>query len=310
MIKKSSRNKILSLIIFIGLMSLIYATQAEQPITINPGNGTIQEAIDNASTGDTILLENGTYTGSGNYNIIVNKSVTIKAAPNANPIINAEGQGRIFDITADNVILNGLTITGGNNTYGGAIENYGANLNVGGNTIFINNTADYGGAIGNYGDSLNVGGNTIFINNTSNNYYGGSAIDNNGGANFRVSNTSFINNADTFGSAIYNYGGGDNFSVIGCVIVGNSGGISNTGANAIINYNMIVNNTDYGLHNTGGINADYNWWGTNNIANAGITGVVPNSYFVIQLSANGNYTRNNTTMSGLVAPVSLTYNGS
>jgi hypothetical protein len=430
MIKKS-RNKILSLMILIGLMSL-YATQAvdeqtitKQTITINPSNGTIQEAIDNASSGDTILLENGTYTGVGNRGIYVyNKSVTIKAAPGANPIINAEGHGIIFYIIADNVRLDGLTLTGGGGnipdfSWWGGILNKGANFSVS-NTSFINNTSGQTGAgINNYADNCSVGNcsfinntchsnasngaystgigicnfnganfsvsNTIFINNRADitsvdgigdamstgggisnfnganfsvsnasfinnkafdngtmyrsssagagiaNYADNCSVSNaifinnsaqygagisNGGANFNVSNSSFINNEDNFYAGAYSVGGGilnggANCSVSGCDIVGNSGGgIYNGGDNSIINYNRIVNNTKYGygLNTTKGINADFNWWGTNNISNAGIIGVVPNSYFVIQLSANGNYTRNNTAMSGLLAPVTLTYN--
>ncbi|MDR3292146.1 MAG: hypothetical protein LBT10_08390, partial [Methanobrevibacter sp.] len=172
MIKKS--NKILSLMILIGLMSYCITTQAaDDTITINPGNGTIQEAIDNANIGGTILLENGTYNGTGNYNITVNKTVTIKAAPNNDtPIINAEGKGRIFSITANNVILNGLNLTGGLSNGGGGIYNNGNNSGVS-NSNFINNTATTGAGIG--------GG----IQNS--------------GANFRVSNTSFINNTATNG---------------------------------------------------------------------------------------------------------------
>ncbi|MDR3291842.1 MAG: hypothetical protein LBT10_06815 [Methanobrevibacter sp.] len=336
MIKKS--NKILGLMILIGLMSLLYATQADEGThTVTPDTaGGIQKAIGDASDSDIIELTEGTYNGTGNHDIIVNKPVTIKAASNANPIINAEGQGRIFIITSNNVKLDGLTITGGlgNNNNGGGIYNTGANLSVsnssfindtstdyGGaiynnnegvnfsvsNTRFINNRAhDDGGAIENYGANLSVS-NSSFINNTAagNVGYGG-AIDVWAGVNVRVSNSSFINNTGNTG-AIYNKN--FNFSVIGCDIVGNIGdGIRNSGGNVTINYNRIVNNTNYGLNNAGaGINADCNWWGTNNISNAGIIGVVPNSYFVIQLSANDNYTRNNTTMSGSL-PVPLTYN--
>jgi hypothetical protein len=65
-------------------MSLLYATQANgntHPVGPNT-NGGIQAVIDNASVtdGDIIELAEGTYTGTGNYNIIVNKSVIIKAA--------------------------------------------------------------------------------------------------------------------------------------------------------------------------------------------------------------------------------------
>jgi parallel beta-helix repeat protein len=93
---------------------------------VNP-TGTIQEAINEASSGDTVLVHNGTY-GEALY---INKSLTIKAA--STPIIQgshifATNYGNreavIFVENATNVVLNGLDIEG-QGFSGGPIKSYG-----------------------------------------------------------------------------------------------------------------------------------------------------------------------------------------
>jgi hypothetical protein len=41
---------------------------------------TIQEAINFSSDGDTVVLADGTYTGAGNNNLIVDRNITIRSA--------------------------------------------------------------------------------------------------------------------------------------------------------------------------------------------------------------------------------------
>jgi hypothetical protein len=81
---------------------------------VNP-TGTIQEAIDEAKSGDTILVHSGTYTGA----LYITKSLTIQAA--STPIIQGSQlfatnygnrQAVIFVKNAQNVILKGLDIEG------------------------------------------------------------------------------------------------------------------------------------------------------------------------------------------------------
>ena len=84
----------------------------------------IQEAVNSAADGDTIMLHPGTYKGTGNNNIrIKNKSLTITTSSSAgNTIIDAEDQTntRIFYIDQDDtdpnqavhVTLEGLILTG------------------------------------------------------------------------------------------------------------------------------------------------------------------------------------------------------
>ena len=113
---------------------------------INSGN-TVINLTDNYkySDGDEAFL----------YGIVINNSITI----NGNGItIDGSNTARIFNITADNVIINNIIFTNGKacvgnpdeDACGGAILWNGANgiLN---NSTFNNNTAEDGGAVDWYG---------------------------------------------------------------------------------------------------------------------------------------------------------------
>ncbi len=77
----------------------------------------IQEAINVASNGWTVLITNGTYWGEGNYNINPNgKAITIKSWNN-NPdetIVNSLGYGAVFVLNSGeltNTVIKGLGMT-------------------------------------------------------------------------------------------------------------------------------------------------------------------------------------------------------
>jgi len=81
----------------------------------------IQDAIDAAQDDDTVLIRDGEYTGSGNYDIrFMGKTITVRSENGpGNCIIDCLGQGRGFifdgDETAD-ARLDGVTITGARTT--------------------------------------------------------------------------------------------------------------------------------------------------------------------------------------------------
>ena len=78
--------------------------------------------------------------------------------------IDGKNQSRIFNITANNVTLSNLILTGGNAEKGGAVYVTGSlTLN---NVTFINNYAKIeGGAIGLYGNVILTCNNSDFIDN-------------------------------------------------------------------------------------------------------------------------------------------------
>jgi hypothetical protein len=79
---------------------------------------TIQDAINNAFEGDIILVEPGTYSGEGNYNItFYGKQLELRSEQGAeNTIIDCQGLGRAFEFNSGEVntsVLDGFTITNG-----------------------------------------------------------------------------------------------------------------------------------------------------------------------------------------------------
>ena len=107
---------------------------------------TITDAVNAAQSGDTIILEPGTYYEN---NININTNMSILGQTQTGTIIDGQGLGNIFTITPDNgIIFTLINVTLQNGTApnnGGAIDyenSYGHNgiLNIT-NVTFTNNNA-------------------------------------------------------------------------------------------------------------------------------------------------------------------------
>ncbi len=99
------------------------------------GNYTkIQDAIDNASDGDTVFVYNGTYY----ENLIVNKTLRIEGEDRNSTIIDGRGLKVTVKIAADCVNVNGFTITNNSDNL------YDAGLYISGKycTVTSNNISD------------------------------------------------------------------------------------------------------------------------------------------------------------------------
>ena len=234
----------------------------------------IQTAVDNASDGDTISLQEGTYLNNGTGEIKINKNISIVGI-NGLSILDGEKKSAIFSIGASSINITDIIFMNGNDEggCGGAIffnnEIYNSNINA----TFINNTAMYGGA--NYFKD-NVFNSTIagtYTNNTvindgGANHFSGSVF------NSTVSGTYTNNKAEQWGGA--NYFSGDPSNSI---IVSNST-ITGTYTNNVAQWDgganyfwNVLNSTVSGTYtnNTavdeGGANYFYN-----NVSNTNITG--------------------------------------
>ena len=130
--------------------------------------------IANTATGGTLELEEGeVYINNDNYantGILINKKITI----NGNgAVIDANGKGRIFQITGGNVVLNNITFINGEINQGGAIYWNGA-TGIVNNSVFKYNTAtQHGGAIY-WNKATGTVDNCTFLGNIATSY--GSAI--------------------------------------------------------------------------------------------------------------------------------------
>ena len=179
------------LIIVITVLSLMIVfsgcIQEKSSGIVIEGKGSytsIQNAIDSASNGDTILVYNGTY----HETLIIDKSINLIGSGDGEKIINynanESNQSYIILITADNCkikgfkIINsyyssnsmGISIESSNNVIstntilntekGIYIERDSANNNVLGNNIFYNQY----GINTEYSDSNNISKNNIYLN--------------------------------------------------------------------------------------------------------------------------------------------------
>jgi uncharacterized repeat protein (TIGR01451 family) len=185
---------------------------------------TIAYAIKKVDKGGYIWLYSGTYAGTGNVNLTINKNVTIlRNGLNYNPIIDAEGNSRIFAIEEGvTVTIIGVTFkngygNSGTESYdrsGGAIYNNGT-LNVDQCTFTGNTARNCGGAIYNQG-SLKVT-DSIFITNINYEYTWGT-IYNDVNCNLTVTGCTFANNTESRG-IIYSLG---NLNVANCNFTNNA----------------------------------------------------------------------------------------
>jgi parallel beta-helix repeat protein len=146
----------------------------------------IQDAINNASDGDTIIVHSGVYY----ENVVVNKSVTLKGI--FYPVVNAGGGGSAVTLTADGITVEGFNVTRcfwneggfrvisnsnnitGNNVYG---NRYGIRVYNSSNNIITGNKV-----------SNNVFGISLF--SSSKNTITGNDASNNGGEGINLWNSS------------------------------------------------------------------------------------------------------------------------
>ena len=143
----------------------------------------IQDAINNAKDGDTILVYSGVYY----ENVVVDKSVTLIG--NGQPVVDAEGKRSAITLTVDRITLVGfnatnsgsswsdvgIKVTSNNNTITGnnvSNNNGGIFLNHSRNNVITGNNARYNNADGIDLESSS-NNNTITGNNVSNNNGGG-----------------------------------------------------------------------------------------------------------------------------------------
>ena len=278
--------------------------QIEHNGVINPTiYPNIQAAVTAAQSGDTIWLENGaTFTGTGNTQITISKNLIFNVFGGGTATIDGSGTNWGFyinpgyTVSFNNIIFQNFM----KNSFGAAIANEGV-LSVTGCT-FTGNTAPYSGAIGNIGTctvtDCNFTGNSVTNN--------GGAIANDG--TLTVTGSTFTSNtAGSNGGAIASDG---TLNINQCTFIGNNavngGAISNLiiGSNrgtAQIHYSRIVDNTAVNgnaIYNPLGcfVNAEYNWWGTNNGASGSNYGAVDaDPYIMLRITASPTTINNGDT---------------
>jgi hypothetical protein len=149
------------------LLLLQVASPATAAVIHVPGDQpNIQAGSNAAAAGDTVLVADGTYTGSNNKNLdLQGKAITVRSANGPSGcIIDCQGSGRGFHVhllETMETVIQGFTIQNGDAAEGGGILCEGSMPFIDGNLIRWC-TADNGGGIACIGsDAAYVLGNTI-----------------------------------------------------------------------------------------------------------------------------------------------------
>ena len=112
-------------------------------LPVSPGAGTLQVAINAASAGDTLVLADGTYTGSGTNLLEISKDITIRAHNSRQAILDGQNAQCIVYIASGTVALEGLDITRGLSEVGGGVYVIGVatvtldNCNIHNNNAYV-----------------------------------------------------------------------------------------------------------------------------------------------------------------------------
>lgn len=90
----------------IALLLLLHTPLLAEERHVMPGDGTLAAAIAGADPGDVLVLSGGAYLGP----VVIDRTLALRGDGSA--IIDGQGQGTVVTLTADDVVLTGLTVTG------------------------------------------------------------------------------------------------------------------------------------------------------------------------------------------------------
>jgi parallel beta-helix repeat protein len=93
-------------LILLPAIATVKPAQASRTLTVPGSYSTIQQAIDAAEDGDTILVRKGTY----NEQLVINKQVVLNGEDKTNTIIASANSGAIILVSHDNVEVTGFTV--------------------------------------------------------------------------------------------------------------------------------------------------------------------------------------------------------
>lgn len=236
----------------------------------------IQDAVTNATAGDTIIVKNGTYT----ENIKVDKRLTVRSenGPDYTTVQAANSSDHVFTVTGDYVNVSGFTVTNVNGSETSGFYLFFVELC----TISDNNaSSNY------YGIRLSYSNNNMLFNNSAYNNYNGITLS--------VSTDNIVNgnyaNTNSFGG-IYLYSSSNNTITANQANTNSFGGIYLTSStnntissnhahnnrydgitlrssgNNTIRSNHLYNNSFSGISLSSSANTIYNNYFNNNANNA------------------------------------------
>ena len=168
---------------------------------------TIQAAINAASNGSTVIISDGTYSGSGNKILdFIGKNITVTSEHGAEQTVIECGQfGNAFYFHSGETqaaVVSHLTIRNGNMNLGGGISIFSAHPSII-SCIFNNCSADSGGGV--YVEAGAVFMQDCAVLDNSSYQWGGAMAFRGTDMQSHVQNCIFESNTSTSGGAIYGY---------------------------------------------------------------------------------------------------------
>jgi parallel beta-helix repeat protein len=227
----------------ISILALLSGNGASAATIIVPHDFIkIQWAIDNATSGDTIIVQSGTYY----ENVNINKKLIIKGI--GMPVVDARGKGSTIKLSKNGIRLEGFIAIGA----GSRIENAGIKVKTNNNILIGNNATKNGN-----GDIFGTGIYLYYSNN--NTLKNNNASDNNPGGKYRhgiilesSDNNMLIHNkvSDNEYGIFLLYS--SNNTLNGNNISNNIFGIflSNSNNNTLIRNNLLKNQLDFSLYHS------------------------------------------------------------
>jgi len=236
-----------------------------ETLQVPQDHATIQEAIDAASPGDTVLVAPGTYLESvqisGKPKLKLKGTVGNYDDPldaTTNSIIDSEGDLVLKISTSANAVIDGLVLTGADRslfgTYGGGIYNTSSDVVIKNNIIYKNKAASGAGILSSSAPRVLITENVIRNNHG---HYGGGISISTGLAD--PESAAIISNNEIIDNYAWNSGGGiimgNGYIIIENNLVRNNRsdwyfGIYASSANGIIRNNLIIDN--YATYKSGG----------------------------------------------------------
>ncbi len=227
----------------------------------NGPKSTIQAAIDVSVSGDTVLMEDGTYVGPGNVNVdFGGRLITVHSASGSpeDCVIDCQGafetRAFLFQSGETNLaVVKGLTIANGSYAVGGGMYVTGSSPTVS-NCIFSNNGAPLGGGLAVENGSPLVSA-CVFVANSGRNGAGMSIVN----SSPLVTNCEFTGNSATNfflaiprGAGVYIPSG--SAVLVNCLVAQNTcsggenfgGGIYNDADLTLVNCTVTANTAENG----------------------------------------------------------------
>jgi predicted outer membrane repeat protein len=234
------------------ILALLTAPALGATIYVKPdGTGdqpNISLAVLVAAAGDTILLGDGIFTGSGNYNISISGKnlFLISESDDYNSCIIDYGGNVGIGITTTSAlpfsVVRGIQFTGGSTSQGGGIYASVSNVNFENCLFYSNSASSNGGGVYLHNGTYNVH-DCLFVTNYGR--YGGGIYAT--GSTLDIRRCEFEACASESGAGI-SINGTCNTIITECLLVDNTaqnfaGGIFNTSPGTYVFYSTLVQNT-------------------------------------------------------------------